>query len=127
MAASPRAFRIGLYEEHLEEASFLFEQRRTLLVNPEVPWKKIGDFEDRLEAHIDALIVGDKLALDVCVRHASGDDFGELFAATSVFGSTPSAGPTLARSASSALPEVIRTAGITPAAVVLPPDAPLNG
>ena len=85
MATSPRTFRIELYEEYLEEASFLYEQRLALLTNPEITWKKIGEFEDRLEAHIDGLIVGDKLALDVCARHASEGGFGELFAAICVF------------------------------------------
>lgn len=85
MATSPRAFLIELYEEYLEEASFLCEQRRTLLQNPEITWKKIGDFEERLEAHIDGLVVGDKLALHVCKRQAADGDFGELFAAVCVF------------------------------------------
>src|SRR5438876_6366426 len=47
--------------------------------------------------------------------------------ATSVSGSTPSAGPTFAQSASRALPAVARSAGDTEAAVVLPPDPPLSG
>src|SRR5437660_9234372 len=47
--------------------------------------------------------------------------------ATSDSGSAPSAGPTFAHSASSALPLVTLTAGDTDAAVVLPPDPPLNG
>ena len=85
MATSPRAFRIELYQEYLEEASFLYEQRRGLLDNPEITWKKIGEFEDRLEAHIDGLVVGDKLALEVCTRHAAEGDFGELYAAVCVF------------------------------------------
>jgi uncharacterized protein (TIGR02270 family) len=85
MATSPRAFLIELYEEYLLEASFLYEQRRTLFHNPEVSWKKIAEFEDRLEAHIDGLVVGEKLALDVCQRHATEGDFGELFAAVCVF------------------------------------------
>lgn len=85
MATSYRAFLIELYEEYLEEASFLYAQRRRLLKNPEIKWRKIGDFEDRLEAHIDGLVVGDKLALEVCKRQAAEGDFGELYAATCVF------------------------------------------
>jgi uncharacterized protein (TIGR02270 family) len=85
MATSLRTFQIELYEEYLEEASFLYEQRRTLYANPEITWKQIGEFEKRLEAHIDGLIVGDKLALEVCERHVAEGDFGELFAALSVF------------------------------------------
>jgi uncharacterized protein (TIGR02270 family) len=85
MATSTKAFLIELYEEYLEEASFLYAQRRTLFSNPEITWKKIGEFEERLEAHVDGLVVGDQLALEVCVRHAEEGDFGELYAATCVF------------------------------------------
>jgi uncharacterized protein (TIGR02270 family) len=85
MATSRRSFLIELYEENLGEASCLYEQRRTLYDKPEVTWKRIGEFEGRLEAHIDGLVVGDKLALEVCTRHADAGDFGELYAATCVF------------------------------------------
>ena len=84
MATSARAFRIGLYIEHLEEASFLYDQRRALLANPEIPWTRIGDFEERLEAHIDALVVGRDLALEVCRERIAQGDPGELFAALCV-------------------------------------------
>src|ERR1022692_2975126 len=85
MATSTRPFLVGLYEEYLEDASFLYEQRRTLYRNSKITWKKIGEFEERLEAHIDGLVVGDKLALEVCTRHADKGDFGELYATTCVF------------------------------------------
>ena len=49
------------------------------------------------------------------------------FDAISVCGSTPSAGPDLRGQRIERLAAVHRIAGITPAAVVLPPDAPLNG
>jgi HEAT repeat protein len=85
MAVTYRQFRIELYEEHLEEASFLYEQRLGLFHDPEITWLDIGEFEDRLEAHIDALVVGADLALDVCERRSREGDFGELFAAICVF------------------------------------------
>jgi uncharacterized protein (TIGR02270 family) len=81
MATSKRTFLIELYEEHLEEASFLYEQRLSLLQNPEISWKKIGEFEERFEAHIDGLVVGGDLAIEVCKRRAEEGDFGELHAA----------------------------------------------
>ena len=84
MAVTYRQFRIELYEEHLEEASFLYEQRCGLFDDPEITWLDIGEFEERLEAHIDALVVGGDLALDVCTRRAGEGDFGELFAALCV-------------------------------------------
>jgi len=85
MATSIRAFNIELYQEHLEEASFLYEQRLGLLNDPELTWKDLDEFEQRLEAHIDALVVGQDLAMEVCKTQAVEGDFGELFAAVCVF------------------------------------------
>ena len=85
MAVSIRQFNIELYQEHLEEASFLYEQRLSLLDDPEITWKDLGEFEDRFEAHIDALVVGEELALKVCRTQAQEGDFGELHAAVRVF------------------------------------------
>ena len=85
MATSIRQFNIELYEEHLEEASFLYEQRLAYLVDPEMTWKDLDEFEERFEAHIDALVVGGELALEVCKTQCSAGDFGELHAAMRVF------------------------------------------
>jgi uncharacterized protein (TIGR02270 family) len=85
MAVSIRQFNIELYQEHLEEASFLYEQRLALLHDPEITWKDLAEFEDRFEAHIDALVVGEDLALEVCRTQAQEGDFGELHAAVRVF------------------------------------------
>jgi uncharacterized protein (TIGR02270 family) len=76
---------IDLYREHLEEASFLYQQRLHLLNDNDMPWTALHDFEERLEAHIDALVVGSELALNVCRAQAAEGDAGELFAAVSVF------------------------------------------
>jgi uncharacterized protein (TIGR02270 family) len=84
MATSTKTFLIELYEEYLEEASFLYEQRLSLLKNPEISWKKIGEFEERFEAHIDGLVIGESLAIEVCNRCAREGDFGELHAAVRV-------------------------------------------
>jgi uncharacterized protein (TIGR02270 family) len=78
-------FHTELYQEHLEEASFLYEQRLGLFDDPEITWLDIGDFEERLEAHLDALVVGEKLGLEVCKTQAAEGDFGELYAAICVF------------------------------------------
>jgi uncharacterized protein (TIGR02270 family) len=78
-------FETELYQEHLEEASFLYEQRLTLFDDPEITWLDIEDFEERFEAHIDALVVGEELALNVCKTQAMEGDFGELHAAVRVF------------------------------------------
>lgn len=73
MVTSIRAFNFGLFREHLDEASFLYEQRLAYLFDPEINWPDIVQWEDRLEAHLDALIVGGATALEVCREEASGD------------------------------------------------------
>ena len=80
-----KEFYIDLYLEHLSESSFLYEQRLSLLDDPEITWKGIDDFEQRFEAHIDGLVVGEDLALEVCKQQAIEGDFGELHAAIRVF------------------------------------------
>lgn len=78
-------FAVGICQEHLSEAYFLYEQRLRLLDDRELSWKDLGDFEERFEAHIDGLVVGEDLALEVCKQQASEGDFGELHAAMRVF------------------------------------------
>ena len=82
---SGQGFRIGLYLEHLEEASALWEQRAADRENPELSWLDLGEEQDRLEAHLDALVLGGDLALAVCRQQALEGDPGELHAALRVF------------------------------------------
>jgi hypothetical protein len=85
-------FYIDLFLEHLAEGSFLYEQRIALLVDPELTWMDLEDFERRLEAHVDALLVGEELAMEVCRQQLREGDFGEAYVGFRVarFG-TPSA------------------------------------
>jgi uncharacterized protein (TIGR02270 family) len=83
-ATSLHAFKIDLYEEHLEEASFLYDQCRALRADAQLPWTHLAPFEARLEAHLDALVLGGKLAMEVCDRRARVGDAGELYAAVCV-------------------------------------------
>lgn len=78
-------FSIDLYREHLEEASFLYDQRGVLLKDPELTWPDLGDFEDRFARHIEALAEGGETALQVCRQQAVEGDGGELHAAVRVF------------------------------------------
>jgi len=85
IAKPTQDFHRSLYDEHLEEASFLYEQHLGLLEDSEITWLDVGDFEERFEPHIDGLVVGEELALYVCTTQASKGDFGELHAAVRVF------------------------------------------
>jgi len=85
MSVTIQEFYIELYQEFLEEASFLHDQRLSLFNDPEVAWPEIADFEERFEALIDGLVVGDTMALAVCRQQAMAGDTGELHAAVRVF------------------------------------------
>lgn len=78
-------FLVELYEEHLLEASALYEQLQLLPTDYEIGWRDIRDFEDRLEAHLDALLVGNQLAAVTCNCRALKGDAGELYAAVRVW------------------------------------------
>ena len=84
MVTSLRQFHVDLYEEHLDEASFLWEQARAVRSQPDLSWVDAGPFEERLEAHVDALMVGGDAALEVCRRRATEGEAGELFVALCV-------------------------------------------
>jgi hypothetical protein len=80
-----RGFLIDLYREHLQLASFLYEQAAVYRENPELAWTDVGEVEARSEAHLDALVLGGDLAVDVCREGAETEDAGELHAAVRVF------------------------------------------
>jgi hypothetical protein len=74
-----------IYTEHIEEASFLYEQRLTLFNDRELVWYELDDFEKRLESHIYALALGGDSARKVCQEEAIEGDSGEIYTALCVF------------------------------------------
>lgn len=79
------SFSHALYDEHIEDASFLYEQRLSLFDNPETTWLRIDEFEERFNANIDALVTGGELAVEISSKQAGEGDAGELHAAMCVF------------------------------------------
>ena len=77
-------FQRELYEEHLEEASFLYEQRLSLVHSTELSWADLHEFDQRHDAHINGLVVGNDLALGLCLDRACSTEFGEFHAAITV-------------------------------------------
>lgn len=75
----------AIFEEHLESAAFLYEQRLLRLGGAGQPWTGLADIERRIELHLDALFVGDDPALALCAERAVAGEPGELFAALCVF------------------------------------------
>jgi uncharacterized protein (TIGR02270 family) len=80
-----RRFSADLHREHLEEASFLYDQRRSLQDDPEVTWLDVEAFEKRLDAHLDAMVSADAAAFEVCASHAKDGEPGAVYAAVCVF------------------------------------------
>ncbi len=78
-------FTLSIYHEHMDEASFLYEQRNILLNNPAISWLDTENFDNRLDAHIDGLVEGNTIALDVCSEKIREGDPAEVYAAFRVF------------------------------------------
>ncbi|MBW2737391.1 MAG: HEAT repeat domain-containing protein [Deltaproteobacteria bacterium] len=78
---SDRGFAIGLYQEHLEEIGFLFSQCKALFSDPEINWPEVAEFEERLAAHVDAIELGEDLALRCARQLLKSDDEEEMRAA----------------------------------------------
>lgn len=84
MATSTAAFRKSLYAEHLEEIGFLHAQRCGLQAAPGSGWQAPAAFEERLEAHLDALVVGSTSAVEFCRQRLSNVESPELFGITAL-------------------------------------------
>lgn len=78
MSLSASHFLDDLYDEHAEEAAFLYDFVRASILEADFQWMEAREFEDRREAHIDALIIGERTALARC-RGLAEDGPGELY------------------------------------------------
>lgn len=78
-------FSEDLYEEHLEEVAFLYVNRLYLLSAYKGSWMDIAKIESKIQAHIEALFMGDDLALDMCHQQIEEVNSGILYAAVRVF------------------------------------------
>lgn len=85
MAISARLLHASLYKEHFEEGSFLYAQRQAYLSDVEVPWPSLHAWEERFEAHLDGLVLGDDLGLDICRQRLAEGDHGELHVALRLY------------------------------------------
>ena len=76
-----RRFLRSLHEQHLEETAILYERRRALLDDVEIGIRDIVGIEERMEAHLDALVVGAEPALQLCAQRAMAGEPAERFVA----------------------------------------------
>lgn len=87
-AAEPASveFHLGIFDEQIEEAGFLYEQRQAWLRSADVPWQALAPLEARIDAHIEALEIGGDLTREAChIRIIDDVGAGILFSAMSVF------------------------------------------
>ncbi len=79
---------MDILEEHVEESAFMYESRLRSFVDPELSWKDLLDYEQRMLPHLHALALGgfdsakflkDKLTLD------EDEEPGETFVASYVY------------------------------------------
>jgi hypothetical protein len=82
MPSSYRQFLVELYEEHLEEIAFLYEQILEYTIDPNIPWQDLRHEESRIHAHLDALIIGESLAQETVAARLEDGDPGIMYAYT---------------------------------------------
>jgi uncharacterized protein (TIGR02270 family) len=75
---------IDILEEHLEEADFLFQLRENALRDRVYDLEGLADLEERLLAHLDGLVLGEKEAWTLLEPKLTGGELGEVFAAAFV-------------------------------------------
>lgn len=75
---------IDILEEHLEEADFLLQQRENALSDRVYDLQGLAELEERLLAHLDGLLVGEKEAWKLLEPKLADGEFGEVFAAAFV-------------------------------------------
>lgn len=77
MSLSFSQFHDDLYDEHVEEAAFMYELVRSSIAEADFPWSDAREFDQRAEAHVDALLIGAEPALERS-RLQAGNGPGEL-------------------------------------------------
>jgi uncharacterized protein (TIGR02270 family) len=75
---------IDILEEHLEEADFLFQQRENALSDRVYDLDGLAELEERLLAHLDGLLLGEKEAWKLLEPKLAGGELGACFAAAFV-------------------------------------------
>ncbi len=77
-------FKQSIYREHLQEISFLHEHRKAALGDPEFSLADLHELEERLEAHLDGLVIGADAAWALCQEQVDEGDPGEVHGAIRV-------------------------------------------
>jgi hypothetical protein len=82
--SSPVEFLRGLLAKHFEELEFLLARRAIALQSSAYRLENLHDLEERIEAHVDGLILGGQEALPLLSGAIGGDEPGPVSAAALV-------------------------------------------
>lgn len=85
MSITYTQFLVELYEDHIDEASAFFEQRIASIAVDVHEWMSAADDEERLEAHIDALVVGGEKALEIAKEAALEGEPGPIYVLVNLY------------------------------------------
>lgn len=75
---------LDILEEHLAELDFLWEQRERFVFSPDWTLKELAAHEERAEAHLDGLRIGEGNSVDIARPALTADETGLATAATFV-------------------------------------------
>lgn len=84
MAGSESPLLADILEQHLEEFEFLWDQRRDAVHSPRYTVRELSELEDRIEAHVQGLLVGEEQAAALLRPALTGDEPGPAFVAAYV-------------------------------------------
>ncbi len=74
----------SILEEHFEELQMLWQMRRGALRDPARRVRNLRELDERIEAHLDGLVLGAEHSLPILAAGLGGDDASMTFAAASV-------------------------------------------
>src|SRR5688572_3059894 len=74
----------SILEEHFEEVQMLWEMRTAALRDPDYVARDVAELDDRLEAHVDGLVLAGGDALPILEAWLGGDTRSVVFAAAYV-------------------------------------------
>jgi len=77
---SLRAFNESLYREHFDELAAMSELRSAWLADGECSPDEVAGLEERMEAHLDALVLGGRVALELAETIARPEEPWSFYA-----------------------------------------------
>lgn len=74
----------SILEEHFEELQMLWELRQSALRDPDYLIEDVAELDERIEAHVDGLVLGEEHARPILEESVAGDEASVVFAAAYV-------------------------------------------